>query len=660
MACLESVELYMHVLSDVLTLLLLSVAAVAVLRRLKLPPILGYLFVGAAAGPHALGWLAESETIRFLGEIGVVFLLFTLGLEFSIPQFLAMKRTLFGLGGTQVLVGTASGGVIAWMLGLPWQAALIVGGALSMSSTAIVVKQLSEQLELQTPHGRMALGILLFQDLAAIPFLVMIPILAQSSEGSIALPLLFALLKALVAFALMLLFGRFALRPLFHEVGASSELFTLTALLVSLAAAWVTNLMGLSLALGAFLAGMMLSETEYRHQVENDIRPFRDVLLGLFFIVVGMQLDSVLLLLVWPWVLLLVAGLVLGKGPLIVLLTRLAGYRMAEALRTGIVLAHGGEFGVALLALALGTGLLNVEKSQPILASIVISMALAPILIRHSAALIKALLPRGERHRLAHDERDIAQALHGMRNHVLICGFGRVGQHLARFLKEQGFKYVALDTDPAQVKHAWEDGEQVYYGDATRRGILEAAGLKHAKALVVSFDHLESALKMLHEARSLNAEVPILVRATDESAMDQLHDAGATEVIPETLEASLTLATQLLLILKAPVDAVARRMEELRADRYRLLRPLFRGRNRIGDHSRSVILPAAAFAVGQRLADLTADDEDVLVTAVRREEEHIEAIGPGLALQPGDLLVLRGEQQAVERTERRLLLGQSD
>jgi CPA2 family monovalent cation:H+ antiporter-2 len=558
------------VLTEALTLLLLSVVAVAALRRLRLPPILGYLFVGAAAGPHALAWLAEGEAIRLLGEVGVAFLLFTLGLEFSIPQFLAMKKTLFGLGSMQVLVGTASGGVIAWMLGLPWQAALVVGGALSMSSTAIVLKQLGEQLELQTSHGRMALGILLFQDLAAVPFLVMIPILAQSGESSIAPPLAVAFAKALAVFAVTLALGRFALRPLFKEVAASSELFTLTALFVSLAAAWVTHLIGLSLALGAFLAGMMLSETEYRHQVENDIRPFRDVLLGLFFIVVGMQLDFAQLPAVWPWVLLLTTGLVLGKGPLIALLTRVAGYRMSEAMRTGIVLAHGGEFGVALLALSLGTGLLTPIASQPVLAAVVISMCLAPVLVRYNETLTKTLLPTSERHRLAEDERSIAQALHGVRDHVVICGFGRVGQNLARFLTEPGFNYVALDTDPVRVKQGRQEGNEVYYGDATRHGILQAAGLKRAKALVVTFDHLPSALKVVHEARRLTSEVPIVVRAADDAALNRLLDVGATEVISEVLEASVMLATRLLLLMKTPVDEVARRMQAIRADRSRL------------------------------------------------------------------------------------------
>jgi CPA2 family monovalent cation:H+ antiporter-2 len=573
----------MNALPEVLTLLLLSVAAAAILRRLHLPSILGYILVGAAAGQHAMGWLAESETIRFLGELGIAFLLFTLGLEFSFPRFLAMKKVLLVLGSAQVVLGTLSGGVIAWMLGLPWAAALIAGGALSMSSTAIVVKQLGDQLELQTPHGRLAIGILLFQDLAAIVLLVVIPILAEGDAGTLGIPLAAAMAKAAAAFALMLVFGRYALRRLLHEAGASGELFTLAVLLISLAAAWTSHLIGLSLAFGAFLAGMMLSETEYRHQVENDIRPFRDVLLGLFFIVVGMQLDPALLAPAWPWVALLVAGVVVGKGALIAVLSRAYGYRTPEAVRTGMVLAHGGEFGVALLALALGTGLFAARDSQPVLASIIISMLIAPILIRRSGQVVDVFFRRGRGARATSAEGDLAQATHGIEQHVVVCGFGRVGEQLVRILREDGFSCVALDTDPRRVRRAWEAGEQVYYGDATQRGILRAAGLKDALALVVSFDHLPSSFRTVHAARALNAGMPILVRAADDGSLDALLDAGATEVVPETLEGSLMLATQLLLLLGASADRVLSRMQAIRAERYRVLRGTLDDIHRDGD-----------------------------------------------------------------------------
>jgi CPA2 family monovalent cation:H+ antiporter-2 len=654
-------------LTAILTLLGISVVVVAVFRRCHLPPILGYLFIGVVTGPHALHWLHDSEIPRFLGEIGVVFLLFAIGLEFSIPQFIAMKRILLGLGGAQVLVGTVSGAVIAWALGIPWQVAIIVGGAFSMSSTAIVIKQLTDQVELHTVHGRLAIGVLLFQDLAAVPFLVMIPILAGNAEQSIILPLSYALLKGITVFTIMLACGHWLVRPLFREVAASrsAELFTLTVLLVSLAAAWLTSLLGLSLALGAFLAGMMLSETEFRHQIEADIRPFRDVLLGLFFVTVGMQLDLAQLPAVWPWVVLMVLGLIFGKGPLIILLTRLAGYENDIALRTGTVLAHGGEFGFALLTLALYQGLLSHADSQPILAAIVISMGLAPMMIRYNDWFAKAIFAQSYHGELTGQVREIADAMQTFNNHVIICGFGRIGQNMASFLRDEGFAYVALDLEPDRVRAAWEGGERVFYGDATQHKILEAAGIDQAKALIISFNDEAGALKILHIVRSLRNDLPVLVRSRDDASLEKLLDAGATEVVPETLEASLMLAIQLLLLLEVPLRQVVERIRTVRSDRYHLLRVFFRrteaerSREAGRHHERlsSVYLPAKAYAVGLRLADLGLEKEGIWISALRRGETRCEAPDPNLVLRSGDVLVLGGTPEQLAHAEERLLMG---
>ncbi len=654
-------------LHDILALLGSAVVIVAVFGRLKLPPILGYLFIGVIAGPHALGWFRDSTLTHSLGEIGVVFLLFTLGLEFSIPQFLAMHKTLLGLGGAQVLIGTLTGGGIAWLLGISWQGAVIVGGALAMSSTAMVVRQLTDQLELQALHGRLALGILLFQDLAAVPFLVMIPILAHGQHAAVALPLLAALTKGIVTFVLMLALGRWLLRPLFREVAAarSAELFTLTVLLVSLAAAWITSLMGLSLALGAFLAGMMLGETEFRHQIAANIRPFQDVLLGLFFITVGMQLNLGLLPSVWLWIVLIVLGLVLGKGPLIVLLTRLGGYDNEVALRTGVVLAHSGEFGFALLALALSNGLVSRADSQPILAAIVISMALTPLLVRYNGPLAGLLFAHSRLGGPDRRVRDIVEALREATNHVIICGFGRIGQNMAGFLRAEGFHYVALDLEPARIKEAWEAGESVFFGDATHYKILEAVGLARARALIISFNDERSALKILQIVRAQRPELPVLVRSRDDASLERFLDAGATEVVPETLEASLMLALQLLLLLEVPLGKVMERIRTVRSNRYQLLRVFFR---RTGaeqeraagrDHDRlaSVYLPPGAYAIGAHLGDLHLEKEGVTVTAVRSGAQRYDSPDPQLVLRSGDVVVLGGAPEQLAQAEERLLLG---
>jgi monovalent cation:H+ antiporter-2, CPA2 family len=412
---------------------------------------------------------------------------------------------------------------------------------------------------------------LLFQDLAAIPLLVVVPILAQSGDTDIGTALGLAGLKGLGAAAVIFAVGRYALRPLLHEAGASRELFTLTALLLSLAAAWATQWIGLSLALGAFLAGMMLAETQYRHQIEDEVRPFRDVLLGLFFIVIGMQLQPALLPGAWAWIALLVAGIVLGKAAIVTLLARVYRYRLDVAVRTGLALAQGGEFSVALLALALGTALFSVEASQPMLAAIIVSMLMAPVLIRRGgsiAALVSS--SSAEEH---DDASDMASALGEKRDHVVVCGYGRVGRQLARILQEHGVEYVAVDNDPDRVKRGADAGESVYYGDATRRGVLEAAGLKAARAVVLSFDHLESSIKVLQETHDANPRVPVFARAADQAGLDALFDAGATEVVPETMETSLMLATQLLLLLGTPAERVLERMHAIRVERYRLLRP---------------------------------------------------------------------------------------
>ena len=342
-------------LGEVLVILALAVVAVALFRRVHLPPILGYLCVGLFAGEHALAWIPESDVIHLLAEVGVVFLLFMIGLEISIPHMLSMKHAVLGFGSAQVVLSTLTTMAIALLIGIPWEGALVVGGALALSSTAIVAKQLIEQVEMQSRHGRFALGILLFQDLAVVPFLVAIPILGGDATHNVALALGIALFKGLLTIVLMLAAGRWLLRPLFHRVASahSVELFTLAVLLVSLTAAWITHAVGLSLALGAFIAGMLIGDTEYRHHVETEIRPFRDILMGLFFITVGTQLDLATLPSILHWVLLLLGGLVLGKGLLIAVLVRLGGHEAGVAIRTGIVLAQGGEFGFALLALAL-------------------------------------------------------------------------------------------------------------------------------------------------------------------------------------------------------------------------------------------------------------------------------------------------------------------
>lgn len=566
----------MDALGDITILIAAAVAAVALLRRLRLPPIIAYVAVGGLLGPHALGAIDDSHAMEVLGEIGIAFLLFTIGLEFSLPRFFELRGVLLGLGGAQVLIGTVAGALIALGFGTPLPAALVVGGALAMSSTAIVVKQLTDQGELLARHGQLALGILLFQDLAAVPFLVAIPLLADST-GGVAAALGTALLEGLAAVVVMLALGRYALRPLFYEVASarSRELFTLCVLLVSLCAAWLTSALGLSLALGTFVAGMMLSETEYRHQIETELRPFKDVLLGLFFVTVGMRIDAVSVLQNWPWVLLLVVGLVLGKGGAIAALAWAWRRDGRVALRTGLVLGHGGEFGFALLALALGTKLLDATDAQPILAAVVVSMVLAPVLVRHNSAITARLLPGPLVP--SSTAAEIAAATSTIGGHVVIAGYGRVGSQVGALLRADQVPFVAIDRHPERARAGWESGLPVFYGDTTHRDVLAALGLARARALVVSFDDDAAALWLVKLARALNPTVPILVRTRDDHHLEALLAAGADEVVPEAVETGLMLSLGLLTRLGYSDVEVEARLRAARESRYQVLRELVSG-----------------------------------------------------------------------------------
>ncbi|MHB8473970.1 MAG: cation:proton antiporter domain-containing protein [Gammaproteobacteria bacterium] len=663
-----SPEMMNHgVFAEIIVLLGTAVLMVALFRRLHLPAILAYLCVGAIAGPYGMGWMADTENTRALAEFGVVFLLFTIGLEFSLPQMIAMKNVVLGLGGAQVLITTLFGALVARSFGMTAAGAFVVGGVLALSSTAIVTRQLIEQVELNSRHGRYALGVLLFQDLAVIPFLIVIAALGGGIEPAIVVPLSLAMLKGITAFFVMLAIGHWLLRPLFIEIAAarSSELFMLSVLLFTLGAAWLTQMSGLSLALGAFLAGMMLGETEFRHQVEADIRPFRDVLLGLFFITIGMLLDVRALPKVGHWIILVGIAIVLFKTVLIYTLSRLMRAEPGVALRTGLVLAQGGEFGFALLSLATVHGLLNAHDNQVVLGGTLLSMALSPLIIRYNGALAKRLFVKsyaGGRDRHAQAVQQDATVLS---QHVLICGYGRIGQNIARFLEQEGFEYLALDLDPHTVSEARAAGERVHYGDSTRREILEAAGLTRARVLVISYDDAPATIKILQHTRLLRPDMPVLVRTRDDTELERFQTLGATEVVPETLEASLMLVSHLLLLLDVPVARVIRRVRDVRADRYRLLRGFFHGDDSdaldatpgFRERLHAVTLPDGAFAVGRTIAELNLAQSGIQVTAVRRGGIRGPQPGPGTGLRAGDVLVLYGSPEALERAEALLLKG---
>ncbi|MCG8036258.1 MAG: monovalent cation:proton antiporter-2 (CPA2) family protein [Candidatus Thiodiazotropha taylori] len=656
-----------HTLQIILLLLAVSVLTVTLFRRMHLPPILGYLIVGILVGPFGGGLIASNEDTRFLAEFGVVFLLFTIGLEFSLPQMMAMKGAVFGLGGSQVLLTGIITALIAWLFGLESSAALITGAVLALSSTAIVTKQLSEQVELNTDHGRLGISILLFQDLAVIPMLVIIPLLSAGGSDGLLMPLVWALLKATAVFAVIMAFGHWILRPLFHEIARarSAELFTMTVLLVSLAAAWLTHEAGLSLALGAFLAGMMLGETEYRHQIEADIRPFQDVLLGLFFITVGMRVDLSSLLPILHWVTLAAIVLIAFKAGIIFLIGYLSKRPIEASFRSGLLLAQGGEFGFVLLDLSLESSLLPSGTSQILFAAIIISMVISPFLIRYNGRLAQLFCSLRSS---TVNQRPLDELVHEaehLEQHVIICGYGRIGQNLGRLLQNEGFPYVALDLDPTVVQEAHEAGEPVHFGDASRQEIIQAAGIDRAAVVVITFEEHTTALKILHHLKSNYPDIQVLVRTRDDTHMETLELAGATEVMPEAVEASLMMGGQLLLLLKVPGSRILKIMREIRENHYKLLRDFYHGQEALDiehdegfqERLHTVTLPERAFAVGHTIEDLHLWDWEVSVTAVRRGGIRGEAPGPETRLKEGDVLVLAGTPHHLEHAEGLLLYG---
>ncbi|HEY6966266.1 MAG TPA: monovalent cation:proton antiporter-2 (CPA2) family protein, partial [Burkholderiales bacterium] len=564
-------------LLPILILLAAAVAAVVACRLLALPPIIGYLVVGLVLGPRALGSVPDDALTHRLAEFGVVFLMFSIGLEFSLPKLRVMRREVFGLGLAQVAITIAAGVALTWLLAGGWQTGLVIGSVLAMSSTAVVMKLLAERMELDTPHGRSIVGVLLFQDLAVVPLLILVPVLGQpAAEISQAVAL--ALLKAAIVLAALLLAGPRVMRAWFGLVARrkSTELFVLNVLLVILAAASLTALTGLSLALGAFLAGMLLSETEYRYRVEDEIKPFRDVLLGLFFVTVGMALDLRLVLAEGGLVLTLLLGLVGFKFALVGGLARAFGAAPGSALRVGLALAQGGEFGFVLLAQAGAAGAIDDALRQPLLAAMILSMIATPFLIGASNRIVlrfaqsEWMLRSLEMHRIAVRSFEAE-------GHVIILGYGRNGQHIARLLDAEKVRYIALDLDPERVREAALAGDTVVFADTSRRESLMAAGVLRAAAVVVTFAESAAAVRAIAHVQSLNPAVPVIARAREDADIARLAAAGASEIVPEALESGLMLASHTLVWVGVPLNRVVRRVRAVRDAQYDLLRGLFHG-----------------------------------------------------------------------------------
>ncbi len=646
-----------------LTLILLAsgVFAVAWLKAIGMPALVGYVLIGAAMAPF-LPRLTHESPASHLAEFGVVFLMFSIGLEFSLSRLKTMRQAVFGLGGLQVIMTMFIVMALGLLFNLPWEQGLALGGVLAMSSTAIVSKLLSERDELGSEHGRLILGVLLFQDLAVAPLIIFVPALAQSAGLGEAL--LFASLKAILVLAVILVIGQRLMRPWFHWIAQakSAELFMLNVLLITLGLAYVTDRAGLSLALGAFLAGVLIAETEYRYQVEADIRPFRDVLMGLFFVSIGLMLDLGVVARHWGEVLSIMLALVIGKLLLVALLAGLYARSWPVLLRVGLGLAQAGEFGFVLLALTLNSGLIGIELHQTLLAAMVLSMLTAPLLVLYGNRLAKRL-EGGSWVEQARGVHEIAARAFGIQKHVILCGYGRSGQSLARLLESEKVPFIALDDDPRRVHAAAQAGDRVVFGDASRAEVLMAAGVHRARAVVISFANTPSAYKVLSAVQRLKPDAPVIVRTVDDSDLDALRAAGAAEVVPEVMEGALMLGSQTLLMAGVPLVRVLKRIRQTREARYGSMRGYFRGLTdelddeNGGERLTSIMIAARLGEKGKTLAELDLDSLGAAVVNLRRRGTHGFEFSPDTRLETGDILILRGEAEALAAAEMRLAEG---
>ena len=650
----------------ILILLVSSVAAVAVFRYLRISSTIAYFFVGLLLGPFAFGLLPNTESVKHFVEFGIVFLMFTIGLEFSLPKLNSMRKIIFGLGAIQVVTTILTTMAISRLFNLNFGSAFIIGSAFSLSSTAIVLKILVERIDLNSRHGKLATGILLFQDLAVIPILILIPAISSDSYDLYTISgLIF--IKVLILFTILFWLGKPILNFWFGIVAKqkSRELFVLNVLMITLIFSYLTNLTGLSYALGAFIAGMLISETRYRYQVESDIASFRDILLGLFFISIGMMLNISIFI---DYLFIIIAIFTLYtffKVILISVLTKIYSYEWGVGLRVGIILGQAGEFSFVVLSLGNDQGLLTGDLFQIILSTCLLSMVVSPFLIPLNGKIARFLSKNYLRNsqKVVANIEDTGKVLN---DHVILCGFGRSGQYLARFLKEESVSFIAIDMDLNRVNDAASAGELVMYGDASRRVVLKAAGIAKAKAIVITYADDRASSKVLHVIRDDYPDLPVIVRTADDSTIVQLQNDGASEVIPEVLEGSLMLASQTLLILGVPLKRIIRRIREFREERYKMFRGYFKGSTDIDDdinsnqqlelHSEEI--SHNSFILGHKLSELQIGDFDVEVQYLRRPNmlENIDP-RPDIVLGVGDIIVILGTQPNISKFHKYAFAG---
>ena len=657
---LESIELI------IILLLVCSVVFLTVFKYFKLSATIAYFAVGILLGPSGAGILYDSDSIRHFVEFGIVFLMFSIGLEFSLPKLNSMRGILFGLGGAQVLITLATTFFVSRLFGLDLAMAFVIGSALTMSSTAIVSKILIERIDLNSRHGRLSIGILLFQDIAVIPILILLPALSSPAIdiNNLFIPIF---LKIAVLLSILFWLGKPIINFWFGLVAQqkSRELFVLNVLMVTMFFAYLTHLAGLSYALGAFLAGMLISETRYRYQVESDIASFRDILLGLFFISVGMMLNlNIFIEYIWIIITIFI-GYSLFKATLIALLTKVFKYELGVGIRTGIILGQAGEFSFVILALAKEQNIIGGDILQIILSVCLLSMICAPFLIPYNGRIARFL----SKSYIKNSQKNIDKINdigHNLSDHVILCGYGRSGQFLGRFLKEEHIPFIAIDMDLNRVNDASNAGELVMYGDASRRVVLNAAGIKNCKAVIITYADDRASSKVLTVVRETYADLPVIVRTADESSIALLQKEGATEVVPEVLEGSLMLGSHALMVLGIPLGRIVKKIRSFRSERYSMFRGYFKGSTDISDdfsgqeqlELHSIEVKRNLTLMGSKLENIHFEDFNIQIQYLRRPNmlENIDP-RPDIILDDGDILVILGLQQNINHFEKFISSG---
>lgn len=652
---------------ELIFLLATSVFLVWLFKRFKLPAILAYLVAGVIAGPQVMSVISDPKDLLIVAELGIVFLLFSLGLEFSVPKLVAMRHLVFGVGSAQVILTLIIFMLIFVGLNHSWSSAFIIGSIFALSSTAVVVKSLNESGLTQTKRGQVAISILLFQDIAVVAFLIAIPILGGDGESSLLLAILIALGKGAIVVAILLSVGKWILPKIFNQVAQvrTDELFVLTAILVTVLAGTLTSFFGLSMALGAFLAGMMLSESQYKHQLEADIRPFRDILMGLFFISVGTALNLHAMVSQWAFILSAIAVMLIIKTLIIRHVSVLAGETSADGWSAGLMLFQMGEFGFVLVALAQQFNLLSSELAAALLGVGVISMAVTPSIISNDKKLVLVggrLFGKKEQQ---HNESTEAEFETNLTGHVIICGFGRVGQTVSRFLKSEAVPYVVLDVDPVRVAEAQAAGENVQFGHARDKAILNAVKVSDAKLVVITFGDLTKTQTVINNVKQCSSSARIMVRTKSDEHMAFILEEGADQVVPEAIEGSLMLVSQVLFESGVPMSRVLRRIRKERENRYGQMHGFYQGEGtEISSDKRDLLefihaiaIPEDAFAVGKTLAELRIVERRIDIIGLRREREEISNPELDTVVKAQDIIVVKGKPRRVERIERFLMTG---